>query len=152
MSDLAELEQRIRAALERIDAGIERLPPPAPVGQAEEIARLEALLEVERVARAEAEASVEALGEDDPELDRLRRQVEALGTDNQRLRATVASLREELRRMAEEAPVDGAGINPALMAELEALRAERASETLEMADILAELNRIVGAQEESAHA
>ena len=158
MSDLAEMERRLRAALERIGAGIDQLadqPPVAapPPGAADEIARLQEMLAAERQARAEAEAEREALRlppEGGAEVERLMRQVDAQSLDNQRLRASVASLREEVRRLSEtmaQGVEDAALINHAMQAELEALRAQRASETTEMADILAELDRIVQAEE-----
>lgn len=165
MSDLAQVEQRIRAALGRIDAGIDRLPIGGPsAAQVEEIAHLQALLDAERKARAEAEAqladfheAVETANAERAEAsgdERLLRQIDAQSLDNQRLRASVAALREEVRRLSEaltEGLTDPALISHALVAELESLRAQRASETTEMADILSELDRIVTA-EEQAHA
>lgn len=170
MSDLAELETRIREALDRIGAGIDRLAePPMPVpdpSSAQEIADLQALLAEERAARTEAEARLAELEsaletaaeapppEVQPGDDRLLRQIDAQSLDNQRLRASVAALREEVRRLTEalaEGLADPALINHALAAEVEALRAQRASETTEITDILIELDRIV-TEGEAAHA
>ncbi|NBZ87822.1 hypothetical protein [Stagnihabitans tardus] len=165
MSDWSQVEQRIRAALGRIDAGIDRLPIGGPsAAQVEEIAHLQALLDAERKARTEAEAqladfheAVETANAERAEAsgdERLLRQIDAQSLDNQRLRASVAALREEVRRLSEalaEGTPDPALINHAMAAELESLRAQRASETTEMADILSELDRIVTA-EEAAHA
>ncbi|MCW1917651.1 hypothetical protein NX862_02695 [Rhodobacter sp. KR11] len=161
MSDLAAVEHRIREALARVDAGIDRLPIGGPsAAQTDEIAKLRLLLDAERAARAEAEGqladfheAVEAASAEKDD-DRLLRQIDAQSLDNQRLRASVASLREELRRLTEalaEGIADPDMINHAMAIELEALRAQRASETTEMADILLELDRIVTA-EEPAHA
>ena len=157
MSDLAALEHRIREALARVDAGIELLPIGGPsAAQTAEIAELRAALEAERAARAEAEGqladfheAVEAVAAENDH-DRLLRQIDAQALDNQRLRASVAALREELRRMSEaltEGLADPELVNHAMAVELEALRAQRASETTEMADILFELDRIVTAEE-----
>lgn len=157
MSDLAALEHRIREALARVDAGIELLPIGGPsAAQTAEIAELRAALEAERAARAEAEGqladfheAVEAAAAENDH-DRLLRQIDAQALDNQRLRASVAALREELRRMGEamtEGLADPELVNHAMLVELEALRAQRASETTEMADILFELDRIVTAEE-----
>lgn len=165
MSDLAEMERRLRAALERIGAGVDRLAGQPPVENAAfaaadpaEIADLQAQLEAERAARAELEADLMALrsppSESGAEVERLLAQVDAQAADNQRLRASVAALREEVRRLSEAMAgglSDASLLNQAMQAELEALRAQRASETTEMADILAELDRIVQA-EEAAHA
>lgn len=163
MSDLAELEARIRAALERIDAGLDRQGGRGPQDAAD-LDLLRADLAAEQTRRAEAEAALAevraqvetsgltSLAQGDP--DRLLRQVDALSLDNQRLRNSVASLREEVRRLTEalaEGVTDAHLINHALVTELEALRAARASETTEMAEILAELDRIV-TEGELAHA
>ncbi|MGV8986732.1 MAG: hypothetical protein ACOH2H_10645 [Cypionkella sp.] len=167
MVEIAELEQRITAALARISAGVERLgaardtlgeTPSA--AQAEKIAHLQAALDSERAARVAADAALNELQSPpsaDPsvDVDRLTRQLDAQGLDNQRLRSSVVQLREELRRLreaAEQIIADAPLVNRALQVELEALRAVRASETTEMAEILAALGPLVEAEEESAHA
>jgi chromosome segregation ATPase len=163
MAEFAELEQRIAAALARISAGVERLATPADApsaAQAEAIAHLQQALDDERAARAAADAALNDMqsptpGADTAEIDRLTRQLDAHGLDNQRLRSSVAQLREELRRLREaagEGTPDAALINRALQAELDALRAVRASEITEMADILATLGPIVDAEEARHHA
>lgn len=165
MAEIAELEQRISAALARISAGVDRLgkSEDAPsAAQAEEIARLQAALDAERDARAEAEAALAAqpaAGAADAalhaEVDRLTRQLDEQSLDNQRLRSSLAQLREELRRLREAVEGDIADaplLNRALQAELESLRAARASETTEMAEILTQLGGIVEAEEALAHA
>lgn len=165
MAEIAELEQRISAALARISAGVDRLgkSEDAPsAAQAEEIARLQAALDAERDARAEAEAVLAAqpaAGAADAalhaEVDRLTRQLDEQSLDNQRLRSSLAQLREELRRLREAVEGDIADaplLNRALQAELESLRAARASETTEMAEILTQLGGIVEAEEALAHA
>lgn len=166
MREIAGLEQRVTAALTRIRAGVEGLeagrPPEAPsAAQAETIAHLQEALDGERRARAEAEAALAALQEApaedlQAELSRLTRQIDAQGLDSQRLRATVAQLREELRRLREayeaDLPPEAALVTRALQAELEALRAVRASETTEIADILASLGPLVDLEELRHHA
>jgi chromosome segregation ATPase len=165
MAELVELEHRLAAALARIGAGVERLgtPSDAPsAAQAEAIAHLEAALDAERTARVAADEALNelqspgpGLAADPAELDRLTRQLDAQGLDNQRLRSSVAQLREELRRLreaAERGTPDAALVNRALQAELEALRAVRASEITEMADILAALGPLVDAEEARHHA
>lgn len=171
MADLAELEQRIAAALARISAGVDKLGAAAAAdtdapsaAQAEQIAHLQAALDAERAARAAADAALDDLQSPGPaaadavaaaEIGRLTRQLDAQGLDNQRLRSSVAQLREELRRLrdaAEQAMADAPLVNRALQAELESLRAVRASETTEMADILAVLGRVIDAEEVRTHA
>jgi predicted nucleic acid-binding Zn-ribbon protein len=168
MVEFAELEQRILAAFARIGAGVEVLGKTAKAAgstpsaaQSEEIARLQAALDAEREARLAAEearaaTSAEDMGVDlGAEVERLTRQLDAQGLDSQRLRSSVAQLREELRRLREATETglaDAPLINRALQAELEALRAVRASETTEMADILAALGPVIDAEEAQAHA
>ena len=157
MADLAELEQRIAAALARISAGVDRLRSEidadgAPMLQGE-LARLQTELDTERTARAAADtvlSDMQMSGSHTAEVDRLTRALDAQGLDNQRLRSSIAQLREELRRMVgalEDGNTDAPLINRALQAELESLRAVRASETTEMADILAALTPIIEAEE-----
>ena len=165
MAEIAELEHRISAALARISAGVDRLgkAEDAPSAtQAEEIARLQALLDVERAARAEADAALaeqRSTEESDvsvrAEVARLTRQLDEQSLDNQRLRSSLAQLREELRRLreaVESGVADAPLLNRALQAELESLRAARASETTEMAEILTQLGVIVEGEEALAHA
>jgi chromosome segregation ATPase len=171
MAELAELEHRLAAALARISAGVELLAAPSDApndapsaAQAEAIAHLQDALDAERTARVAADEALNDLqspssgsapGADPAELDRLTRQLDAQGLDNQRLRSSVAQLREELRRLreaAEQGTIDAALVNRALQAELEALRAVRASEITEMADILATLGPLVDAEEARDHA
>lgn len=165
MAEIAELEHRISAALARISAGVDRLgkAEDAPsAAQAGEIARLQALLDVERAARAEADAALaerRSTEETDvsvrAEVARLTRQLDEQSLDNQRLRSSLAQLREELRRLreaVESGVADAPLLNRALQAELESLRAARASETTEMAEILTQLGVIVEGEEALAHA
>ncbi|MBI1172040.1 hypothetical protein GC209_11620 [bacterium] len=167
MVEIAELEQRITAALARISAGVGRLGAAAGAGhdtpsaaQADQIAHLQAELDRERALRVAADAALNDLrspvgDESAAEVERLTRQLDAQGLDNQRLRSAVAQLREELRRLREAVQTggpDGPLVNRAMQAELEALRAVRASETTEMAEILAALGLIVDNREADVHA
>lgn len=67
MSQIDELQSRMTRALDRISKGVEALeapqPAPEPVddGSAEEIARLSAALEDEKMANAQLEARVRSL-------------------------------------------------------------------------------------------
>lgn len=168
MVEIAELEQRITAALARISAGVERLtsasdiPTEGPgTPQADQIAHLQAELDRERALRVAADTALNEMqspssGSGPPaEVDRLIRQLDAQGLDNQRLRSSVAQLREELRRLreaAEDSLADAPLVNRALLAELDSMRAVRASETTEMSEILAALGLIVETEEADIHA
>lgn len=161
MAEIAELEQRIIAALARIGEGVDRLAvaPDAPsAAQSEAITHLQAALDAERAARAVADAALNDLQSPpsaSAEVERLTRQLDAQGLDNQRLRSSVAQLREELRRLREAVEhdlIDAPLINRALQAELDSLRTVRAAETTEMADILSALVPLVQAEEARIHA
>ncbi|MEO6299797.1 MAG: hypothetical protein ABIV25_08950 [Paracoccaceae bacterium] len=168
MGQIADLEQRITSAFARIAAGVEALeakavPQPVPVGDTVEVAKLQSALDEERMAHAQLAERLKMLREQDAkthaaltaEVSSLTRHLDTKGLDVQRLSETVAQLREELRRLreaAEQGMADPQLINRAMLAELEALRATRAAETSEMADILAALTPIVEAEEARAHA
>ena len=166
MTEIAELEQRIRHALARISAGVDRLEAARDAAgqvpsaaQADLITHLEGALDAERAARTELTHRLTNLPPPivdlSPEVDRLTRQLDAQSLDNQRLRSSVAQLREEVRRLREAAQHgtgDAALINRALQSEIEALRAARASETTEIAEILAILTPLVDAEEGRPHA
>jgi chromosome segregation ATPase len=167
MAEIAELEQRITAALARISAGVERLtsasdlPIEVPyTPQDDQIASLRAELDRERAMRLAADTALNEMrspvsGAEAAEVERLTRQLDAQGLDNQRLRSSVSLLREELRRLREAVEgglADAPLVNRALQAELDGLRAVRASETTEIADILAALGPLVEAEEAETHA
>ena len=202
MTELAELERRIVAALGRIDAGMDRwqslhrAPDPVPVpdpvqdtvlAEAEvavpeapaaddhvvqpsadaadltadlgaardEIARLEAALEAERRSNTQLTDRVRSLKQRESRteaglearIEQLTKQLDVQGLELHRLRKGTIQLREALRvlREASEAgTIDAAMINKALLAELEALRAARSSETVELEEIISELTTLIG--------
>jgi methylthioribose-1-phosphate isomerase len=95
--------------------------------------RLRMVRDRETLTRAQMEEKVE----------RMTRQLDVQGMELQRMRKTAVSLREELRRLREaqsEGAVDAAQINRALLAELDALRATRLSETAELDELIAALD------------
>ena len=171
MGQIADLEQRIAAAFARIAAGVEALQaapatmaePPPTAADTGEVVRLQAALDEERMAHAQLAERLKMLRDQDAksqtaltaEVSTMTRQLDAQGLDVQRLSGTVAQLREELRRLreaAEQGMADPQLINRAMLAELEALRATRAAETTEMADIIAALTPILDTEEARAHA
>ncbi|WP_434621264.1 hypothetical protein [Tabrizicola sp. M-4] len=165
MQDLAELERRIAAALQRIGDGIEAVtaaPPPAEDAAAKDdiIADLTAALEAERQANADLRAQLEEAQSAAPmavdvpadaadlqaRLDRMTAQLDVQGLEMQRMRKTVVQLRENLRglRRSQAANLaDPDQINRAMMAELEAMRVTRLSEVAEMDEILSELTPLI---------
>jgi len=172
MQDLAELERRIAAALQRIGDGIEAIaaaPPPAepqPDHDAER-ADLAAALEAERAVNADLRAQLAQVQDAAPmavdvppdlaelqaRIDRMTAQLDVQGLEMQRMRKTVVQLRENLRGMRRSQAANLADpdqINRAMMAELEAMRVTRLSEVAEMDEILSELTPLI--QEERADA
>lgn len=146
MSEIAELERRITAALERIGRGLDDLAPvvvpdepapiPAPAPLAADLLAERAAARAETAAAAERETTLRA------EIAHLTRQLDERGLDMQRMRLTVIQLRETLRSLREAQAAgltDVTALNAAMTVELEALRVERQAELAEMDAILAEL-------------
>ena len=161
MDEIAELERRINAALERISQGIEQRPGtsgPSPVVVAE-LDRLREELDDERTANAQLNDRLKAqrarsertLGEIKDEVTRLTAQVDEQALAMQRLVNSTVRMREELRQLREAAEtggkLDATLIDKALAAELEAYRATREAETAELADLVAALTPVVEAEE-----
>lgn len=158
MSEIAELERRITAALERIGKGLEGLGrAAAPAGEAiasDERAALQAALDAERDANGKLTERLRALAEHDTarrvdlesQVERLTAQLDTQGLELQRMRKTVVQLRESLRGLT-DAQVAGVTepelLNKAMQTELEALRATRLTEVVELDAILAELQPLI---------
>ncbi|MDT8855854.1 hypothetical protein RNZ50_12665 [Paracoccaceae bacterium Fryx2] len=163
MSDISELERRITAALERIGKGLDRMAA-EPAAAAEATATvagpagvdegLQAALDEERTANAQLSARLRAVKEREAQavarleaqVARMTRQLDVQGLDLQRMRKTTVQLREQLRVLREAqtgGQADPQMINKAMLAELEALRATRLSETAELDEILAELAPLI---------
>jgi chromosome segregation ATPase len=170
MSDIAELERRIAAALDRIGSGVEGLSAESGNAEAEardediaEISRLSDALAAEKDANAQLEARVKDLREkQDTVIGALQDEVQKLRDEmtrhdselhrikrvNDQLRANNSSLRE-----ANEAGVsDPHLINKAMLSELEALRVSHEADRAEMDAILDELKPLVLDDQESADA
>ena len=171
MQELADLERRISAALQRIGDGLEALSsrpaPQAPEGgdgtapDDGRIAALTADLGAERALTAslrqrlaEIEAAPPAPSADlTPDvsalyarIDRMTAQLDVQGLELQRMRKTVVQLRENLRSLRDAQIanlVDPDQINRAMLAELEAMRVARLSEVAEMDEILSELTPLI---------
>ncbi len=165
-SEIAEIERRLSAALERIGKGLARgggaarpaASPAAPVGS--DVAALREALESEKLANAQLTERLKALRERDTssfstmeaKVDRLTQQLDVQGLELMRMRKVTMQLRDTVRAMNEAAiagATEPALINRALLVEIEALRALRQTEVAEMDEILAELRPLIG---EGAHA
>jgi HPt (histidine-containing phosphotransfer) domain-containing protein len=161
MQEIAELEKRITAALERIGKGVDRLaqaPKPAASAAGVTEAALKAKLEDEKALNAQLQEKLraakerESKGDLQEKIDRLTQQLDVQGLELQRMRRTAAALRDQVAalRAAQAAGVTEPHlINKAMAAELDALRAERLTEVAEIDEILAALDPHIA---EAAHA
>lgn len=180
MSDIAQLEQRITSALDRIRRGIENLPaqsvapsgseasirptaadaPPESAATQAQVAELTARLDEEKTANAQLEERVRLLKQrQDGKLAELESNVDAgrtrasrMDRELQRLRQVNAELRDingQLREAVSAGISEPHLVNKAMLAELEALRATRASDAAEMDMILDELTPIL--EKEAGH-
>ena len=163
MPTIAELERRITSALDRIGHGLDRLPlaPGAIVHDApdDDMVALHEALESERGAvaqlaerlRAVKDREAKAKGDFEAQIADLTETRDQQGLELQRLRKTVGQLRDTLTAQNEAIRAgvsEPQVINKSLLAELEALRAQRRSESAEMAAILTALAPLI---EEPAH-
>ena len=139
MSELKDLENRLDAAMDRVEAGIGALDTSGGDNSAELAAELEAAIKAKDALEAGLSEQQSKLENLDGELQRLRevnRQLE----DNNRA----------LREACETGQVDAALINKAMLTELESMRAQRASEQAEAEAALASLDVLVASVEEDA--
>jgi len=161
MQEIAELEKRITAALERIGKGVDRLaqaPRSAPSASGGADAALRAQLEDEKALNTQLQEKLraakerESKGDLQEKIDRLTQQLEVQGLELQRMRRTTAGLRDQLaalRAAQAEGVAEPQLINKAMAAELDALRAERLTEVAQIDEILAALDPHIA---EAAHA
>jgi chromosome segregation ATPase len=174
MSQIEELQSRITAAMERIGAGAtalsEKSDNAAGVDQAEQD-RLTALLDEEKLANAQLEERIVTLKSNhsdeltvlraeldtSAELENLRTEqatqsetMARLDMDVQRLRQANDQLRDSnaaLREANEQGVSEPNLINKAMLAELEALRASRATDVAEVSAVLAKLGPLLSGAE-----
>ena len=99
MTDISELKQRINAALDRIENGLDGLAAPGLPMDGNELARLRQELEEERAAKAQLEDQVKTLNA------RLEEQAEALETERAKMVSELQALRS--LRDADRTELDG---------------------------------------------
>lgn len=147
MTDVTALQSRIAAALDRIRVGVDGMS-----GSVDET--LQARLAEEQTANAQLEERVKALKDrQDGKIAELEGrvsahagQMEKLDAELQRLRASNADMREvnaQLRSAATDGVAQPELINRALMAEVEALSAQRAADAAEVEAILSDLKPLI---------
>ncbi|MBN8291401.1 hypothetical protein JI664_05465 [Rhodobacter sp. NTK016B] len=172
MSDLAPVERRLSAALDRIAFQLEKGAAKAAKGsvfglgrpaeaapdpeQAATIASLRDALEKERAANSQLSERVHqvkqrqetTIGQLERRLARLTEQLDLQSLEMLRLKKANAKLMESntaLREAQIEGFPDATLINKSISAELEALQAERRAEMAEMEEILSELKPLLAA-------
>lgn len=175
MNDMAAIEARLRAALDRIEASAERLASDeggdAPAREAadaaeararaaeDELERLRAELATETAAHAQLAERLAAIrarqeqvaGQLEARVLRLQERAEAQEREMAELRQANADLRamaRKVRRAMASGVSDAALINALMETELKATQAAQAADRAELDLILAELTPII---EESAH-
>lgn len=161
MGQIEEFEQRITAALDRIGQGMGALGAVTDKPDDGELDTLKTALEDEKLANAQLEERIKALHEKyDETLAALKKSAEdqadatrVLDADLQRLRAANEQLRASNTALR-EANEAGVGephlINKAMLAELEALRAARATDVAETRAIVNALTPLLQADEEES--
>lgn len=146
MADISELEQRIKAAMDRIAYSVDTIAS----GPAAPSADLLEELEIERDTNARlVEAGQQNLARTErleTRVARLTARLEFLDTENKRLQAVMGALRDTNKQLrAANASGDAApdAINTALAAENDALHAVRAADLAELDEILSEIAPLV---------
>ena len=152
MSDIEALQSRILAAMDRIGQGVEAMAAAPPAADPDELAALRTALEEEQLVTAQLEERIKKLNAahaealdaataaaipavDGEALATLDDELQGLRKANDQLRESNAALRE-----ANEAGVGEPHlINTAMLAELEGLRAMRASDAAEASAIMGQL-------------
>ena len=172
--EIAGLEARLAAARGRIEAGLAHWPseasaevetapveeaPDAPSDDSGELAKLREELEEERSAYAQLQQRVKQIRRRqeekvkglEAELEKARAGIEAAEAQSDKVRWTNKDMRQALRQMQEasssDAGVDAHLINRAMMAELEALRADRAAEAREVGALIEALEPMDAVEE-----
>ena len=152
MSDVNHMENRLRAALSRMEDAVTKLPDPsAVIASEQQRTELAAQLQAERESNAELEKRVEALQEvQQSRVTDLENALSAAKTSlaekdavQQELKTRLEELRDQVARLTEanRAMVGDAGlVNTAMMAEVEAMRASRRADVSDIDDLIASLN------------
>ena len=152
MSDIAEFERRIAAALDRAAQAMDRLS--AESGDSGDAKALAAELEAERVANAQLEERVRAIKEKqegrmaelERDVSRLRDVVEAKDELLQQVRAVNEELRTSnaaLREANAAGLADASLVNDAMRREVAALHRAREADRADVDDVLATLNSVL---------
>ncbi len=132
MNEITDFEGRITMALERINAGLDTMA----ASGADDSAALNEALDGEKMANAQLQERIDALGE---KLNQQENQLRDLEQVNKELDENNA----ELRLSREEISADADAANKAIQSELESLRATRKTDLAELQTIMDELKPII---------
>ncbi|WP_071797995.1 hypothetical protein [Natronohydrobacter thiooxidans] len=160
MSNVSDLENRLGRALDRIAKSAMALR----AAKSDETPDLEALrsqLDAERAKNAQLSERVNAVRQRqessfatlERRLARMTEQLDLQSLEMLRLKKANTKLIEanrKLREGSEAQVIEPSAINRSLVAELEALRAERAAEAAELEDVLGELTPVLSREESNA--
>jgi DNA repair exonuclease SbcCD ATPase subunit len=160
MSNVSDLENRLGRALDRIAKSAMALR----AAKSDENPDLEALrsqLDAERAKNAQLSERVNAVRQRqessfatlERRLARMTEQLDLQSLEMLRLKKANTKLIEanrKLREGSEAQVIEPSAINRSLVAELEALRAERAAEAAELEDVLGELTPVLSREESNA--
>ena len=162
MSNVSDLERRLSRALDRITKAAQKLAvtPEAAAPESDhetlskqlaaERAKNAALSERVNAVRQRQESSFASL---ERRLARMTEQLDLQSLEMLRLKKANTKLIEanrQLRESHEAQVIEPSTINRSLVAELEALRAERAAEAAEMEDVLGELKPLISPEDANA--
>ncbi len=161
MSKGSELEKRLGRALDRIARSAQGLGRASEAATAAPTEELQAQLDAERRKNAKLSERVNAVRQRqdssfatlERRLARMTEQLDLQSLEMLRLKKANTKLIEANRKLREDTEanvIEASTVNRALLAELEALRAERAAEMAEMEDVLGELKPMIEAGETNA--
>jgi len=156
MTDVHKLETRLSRALDRISTATRKQAAASAPPAGADTAGLQAKLDAERAKTAQLTERVNAVRQRqdssvasmERRLARMTEQLDLQSLEMLRLKKANSKLIEanrQLREGVEAQVIEPSTINRSLVAELEALRAERAAELIEMKDVLGELKPLMGA-------
>ncbi|MEM9434905.1 MAG: hypothetical protein AAGA12_13360 [Pseudomonadota bacterium] len=155
MPDIVELERRIRAALDRIDQGLEAAPAHGGTGGLQSSGKEAELLEELEIERATIERMVATREKHTARIERMEtrqmrmvKRIETLSVENQRLQTLVDMLQDANRDLRAGQYSESADAEA--LAQIEDLKARRQADLDELDEMLAELSPLVA--EEATHA
>lgn len=162
MSNVSDLERRLSRALDRIARTAQTLSvAPEKDAAAEALEALQKELDRERQKNAQLQGEVATLRHRqessfstlERKLGRMTEQLDLQSLEMLRLKKANTKLIEanrQLRESHEAQVLEPSTINRSLVAELEALRAERAAEAAELKDVLGELKPLISPEDANA--